>query len=107
MEQQPKESSSVSGKHSISIGGAVANSVIITGDANSNLVVGPEGDVIGRNVTVSSVSDKRVLPQDVAFERIGAAIRSNLLQLEQNVVQSRQESSQFFKLTLTPLKKGS
>lgn len=83
------------GERSIAIGGSVAESVIVTGD--QNIVVEKDG-IARRDTTIPP--DKRVLSQDQAFERIGAAIRSNLVQLEQNINQSRKESAQFFKLTL-------
>ncbi|MFN3786319.1 MAG: TRADD-N-associated membrane domain-containing protein [Thiothrix sp.] len=85
-----------SGEMSVAIGGSVAESVIVTGDQN-NIVVENDGRAY-QSTTVPP--DKKVLSQDQAFERIGAAIRSNLIQLEQNINQSRKESAQFFKLTL-------
>jgi hypothetical protein len=42
----------------------------------------------------------RMPSQDQAFERIGAAVRLNLEQLKGSIEQARNESSQFFKLTL-------
>lgn len=45
--------------------------------------------------------EDRELPSDKrAFERIGAAVRLNLQQLERNIEQARRESSRFFNLTL-------
>lgn len=82
----------------LGVGGAVRESIIITGD--SNIAIGDHGKVVGRDVTITSMTDKRILSQDQAFERIGAAVSSNLAQLEQNIDQSRKESGQFFKLTL-------
>lgn len=87
-----------SGSRSVHVGGVVSDSVIVTGD--NNIAVGASGDVVGRNVEISHEKDKRILSQDQAFERIGAAIRSNLIQLDKNLAQSRVESGQFFKLTL-------
>lgn len=98
MALEPEDKSvSVSGRN-VNVGGAVAGSVIVTGD--SNIAVGDSGFVVGRDVTITHHFDQRVLSQDQAFERIGAAVRSNLLQLEQNISQARSESGQFFKLTL-------
>jgi hypothetical protein len=97
--EEPKSERSARSEREGVVGGAVAGSVIVTGNS-SNIAIGHSGAVVGRDVTITSVVDKRILSQDQAFERIGAAVRSNLLQLEQNIVQSRGESSQFFKLTL-------
>jgi hypothetical protein len=80
------------------VGGAVSSSVIVVG--NNNIAVDRSGDVVGRDVVITHEQDKRILSQDQAFERIGAAIRSNLIQLDQNLAQSREESGQFFRLTL-------
>jgi ABC-type transport system involved in cytochrome bd biosynthesis fused ATPase/permease subunit len=44
--------------------------------------------------------DAKVISDEQAFERIGAAVRLNLKQLEKNIEQAREESSQFFRLTL-------
>jgi len=83
------------GERSVAIGSSVAGSVIITGDHN---IAVEESGTIRRDVEITP--GKRVLSQDQAFERIGAAIRSNLIQLEQNINQLRKESEQFFRLTL-------
>ena len=45
-------------------------------------------------------SKELILSAEQAFERIGAAVRLNLEQLENNIKQARSESNQFFKLTL-------
>jgi hypothetical protein len=42
----------------------------------------------------------QVLSAEQAFERIGAAVRLNLEQLENNIKQARSESNQFLKLTM-------
>ncbi len=83
---------------SAAIGGSVAGNIIVTGDRN--VAVGPSGNIVGRDVVIDIASHNKVLSQDQAFERIGAAVRLNLDQLELNSEKSRIESSQFFKLTL-------
>jgi hypothetical protein len=81
-----------------SFGGAVADSVIVTGPS-SNVVIDQSGAVIARDVPVPTTT-KRVISEDQAFERIGAAVKSNLNQLERNIAQARSESGQFFKFSL-------
>ncbi|CAK8712978.1 MAG: hypothetical protein CDV28_13312 [Candidatus Electronema aureum] len=44
--------------------------------------------------------NRKIVSEDQAFERINAAVRMNLEQLERNIDQARKESNQFFKLTL-------
>ena len=56
------------------------------------------GEIVGRDVILSS--DAGVISGEQALDRIGAAVRLNLNQLERNIEQARTESSQFFKLTL-------
>lgn len=82
----------------VAIGGSVAGNIIVSGD--NNVAVGPTGNVVGRDVVIDKDKKDKVLSQDQAFERIGAAVRLNLDQLEQNIDKSRIESGQFFKLTL-------
>lgn len=48
----------------------------------------------------SAKNKEQILSAEQAFERIGAAVRLNLEQLENNIKQARSESNQFFKLTL-------
>ncbi len=79
------------------IGGAIGDSVIVTGDHNVHVV---GGEVVGRDVLLSADNQVPVISQEQAFERIGAAVRLNLSQLERNIEQARHESNQFFKLTL-------
>lgn len=50
--------------------------------------------------SAASAATQRMPSQDQAFERIGAAVRLNLEQLKGSIEQARNESSQFFKLTL-------
>lgn len=83
---------------SINIRRVVAGSVITTG--NSNVVINENGEVVGRDLTVTRQIEGRVISQNQAFERIGFAVRSNLSQLEHNIIQVRKDSGQFFKLTL-------
>ncbi len=94
---------------------AVSGTVIVTGDSNVQVgsggvaagwgavAAGAGGVAVGRNIhgeIFIHEGPPRVLSQDQAFERIGAAVRSNLGQLERNIEKARAESSQFFKLTL-------
>ena len=85
------------------VGGDIAgsaigdNAIVVTGDHNIHFV---EGNIAGRDVQVSEVADAKVISDEQAFERIGAAVRLNLKQLEKNIEQARKESSQFFRLTL-------
>ncbi|HEX9941957.1 MAG TPA: hypothetical protein VGG03_08075 [Thermoanaerobaculia bacterium] len=72
---------------------------IVTGFNNIALM---PGLVAGRDVHI--VGNRRPHRPEVsekeAFERIGAAVRLNLEQLERNIEQARHESSQFFRMTL-------
>jgi len=99
MATESQSKGQVHGDRSVAIGAAVSGSIIQTGDI-SNIAIGDQGTVVGRDVRITETRDKRILSQDQAFERIGAAVRSNLTQLERNISQSRNESGQFFKLTL-------
>jgi len=58
------------------------------------------GDIVGKGIILHIATQEHHLSQDQAFERIGAAVRLNLDQLKDNIAQARNESSQFFKLTL-------
>jgi hypothetical protein len=80
------------------IGDAVAGSVIVTGDRN--VAIGKSGTIEGRDVVISTQTDKRILSEDQAFERIGTAVRINLDNLQENTAQARSDSSQFFRLSL-------
>jgi hypothetical protein len=82
-------------KRNISVGRAIGDGVITTG--TSNLVIAG-GDIVGRNVHVTG--DVNVISGEQAIDRIGAAARLNLSQLERNIEQAREESGQFFRLTL-------
>jgi hypothetical protein len=73
------------------------NAIVVTGDHNIHYF---EGNIAGRDVQISEVADAKVISDEQAFERIGAAVRLNLKQLEKNIEQARKESSQFFRLTL-------
>ena len=82
----------------ISVGSAIGDS-IITGDGN--VVVVRYHDVEVKPIEqVEEPIRRGAISQDQAFERIGAAVRLNLSQLERNIEQARKESNQFFKLTL-------
>jgi hypothetical protein len=86
------------------VGRAVAGSVIVTGGRHiagtGNLVVGTSGTVVGRDVKITTENEKRVLSEDQAFERIGATVKVILDQFQLNITQARNESRQFFKLTM-------
>jgi hypothetical protein len=84
-------------ERAVAIGGAIGDSIIVTGDHNVHYV---GGAVVGRDIHISADSQVPVISQEQAFERIGAAVRLNLSQLERNIEQARHESNQFFKLTL-------
>ena len=57
--------------------------------------------IVGRDeVHYHNAENVPVISTEQAFERIGAAIRLNLKQIEKNIEQARTESNQFFKLTL-------
>ena len=73
------------------------NAIIVTGDHNIQVA---DGSVVGRDVHIPEDSSTNVISHEQAFERIGAAVRLNLKQLEKNIEQARIESSQFFRLTL-------
>lgn len=84
-----------SGHGSISVGGAVADSVIVTGTRSISVgrdLVAREVHQIGRN--------EKTLTQEQAFDRIAAAVKLYLTQIQENIQQARKDSSQFFKLTL-------
>jgi len=73
---------------------AVGDSNIVAG--NSNII-----SQVGGNISIGKKRDDLpTVSGDQAFERIGAAVRLNLSQLESNIKQARTESNQFFKLTL-------
>ena len=76
---------------------AIGEGVVVTGD--TNILV--HGDVAQRDFQLGSeYPDLHVISGEQAFERIGAAVRLNLKQLETNTQQARSESNQFFRLTL-------
>lgn len=75
---------------------AIGDSLIITG--NRNILI--TGDTIETDVSIVGGSHVPIISGEQAFERIGAAVRLNLKQLERNIDQARRESNQFFKLTL-------
>jgi hypothetical protein len=76
---------------------AIGDSVIVTGDSN---VVLQNGHVVARDISINEQQETKVISENQAFERIGAAVRLNLDQLEKNIAQARSESNQFFRLTL-------
>ena len=80
----------------VSIRGAIGDTIIAGRD--TTYFVG--GQVIGPDVVVKGGAALPVISEEQAFERIGAAVRLNLQQLERNIEQARRESSQFFRLTL-------
>jgi hypothetical protein len=73
----------------------------VAGDSSGISILGAAHLVGGMIKYYNERNEKeKVLSEDQAFERIGAAVRMNLEQLEQNIAQARKESNQFFKLTL-------
>lgn len=109
-----KKPRAVEGTFSVSQGAVSGN--IINTTTGENIQIGRDRVITGSGNVVSATGDvaiggridgdiflnerPRVLSQDQAFERIGAAVKSNLGQLDQNIDKARTESSQFFKLTL-------
>jgi hypothetical protein len=113
----PRPSVTASGERSVAIGGALGDGIIVTGDSNIAIV---DGYVVGHDITVGqentighditvggditifneSIHHLPVISEEQAFQRIGAAVRLNLRQLQSNMEQARRESSQFFRLTL-------
>ncbi|HKB68305.1 MAG TPA: hypothetical protein VKC61_20760 [Pyrinomonadaceae bacterium] len=75
---------------------AIGEGVVVTGDRN--ISIGRE--IIEYFHLPPTSPDVNLISGEQAFERIGAAFRLNLKQLEENMEQARSESSQFFKLTL-------
>jgi hypothetical protein len=105
----------------INVSGNVSSSSIVAGRAigdNNTVIVGDKKigplrvGVVGDSAkieggvhffhhdAVQTATKGRVLSSEQAFERIGAAVKLNLEQLESNINQARKESNQFFKLTL-------
>jgi hypothetical protein len=85
-------------KSNISISSAIGDGIVVAGDRNVQVM---GGEVIHSNINIVGNRQKEpIISSEQAFERIGAAVRLNLHQLERNIEQARKESSQFFKLTL-------
>jgi len=87
--------------HGIKIGGAVADSVIVTGD--TNVVI--SGDGIPR-IDKDVEPGKRILSEEQAFERIGGAARLVYEQIKIDIEQARKESSQIHTLMLVLIGAG-
>jgi hypothetical protein len=85
------------GERNILIEGAISDSIIVT--ANHNVLYRNE-QAKGDDTPIKKDDKLPVISGERAFERIGAAVRLNLNQLEKNIEQARQESGQFFRLTL-------
>ncbi|NPA72662.1 MAG: hypothetical protein GXO35_07520 [Gammaproteobacteria bacterium] len=84
----------------ISISGAVANSVIVTGD-DQRLIVSPTGETTREEKGIyNSVGSKRILSEEQAFERIGGAARLVYEQIRIDIEQARKESGQIHNLLL-------
>lgn len=98
MEQDEKRGGRATPNHGLNVAAALEDSVIITGDGN--IEVGKSGTIAGRDIAIKSLTNRRVLSEGQAFERIGAAVRLNLEQFQENIAQARKESSQFFRLTV-------
>jgi hypothetical protein len=95
------------GHGSIVVGGNVIPSVATTAigadtvirlTTGRNIAVGR--DLVARDVPASIEKSERTLTEERAFDRIAAAVKLNLTQIQENMQQARKESSQFFKLTL-------
>lgn len=76
---------------------AIGEGVVVTGDGN--ISIGPDS-VLPDFRLPSTPSGVHLISGEQAFERIGAAVRLTLHQLESNMEQARSESNQFFRLTL-------
>lgn len=88
-------------KRGIEIRGALADSVIISG--NTNVVVPRDG--IPR-IDKKIEPGKRVLSEEQAFERIGGAARLVYEQIQIDIEQARKESSQIHTLMLVLISAG-
>ena len=77
--------------------GISSERTIVTGFNNIALM---PGLLAGGDVRISGKRVQREVSEKEAFERIGAAVRLNLRQLEMNIEQARRESGQFFRMTL-------
>jgi hypothetical protein len=75
---------------------AIGEGIVVTGDRN--ISIGP--DIVDYFDLPPTSPDIHLISGEQAFERIGAAFRLNLNQLEENMDQARSESNQFFRLTL-------
>jgi hypothetical protein len=75
---------------------AIGERVIVTG--GRNIII--EGDEVRTDVQIQKDSHYHIISGEQAFERIGAAVKLNLKELESNIQQARLESNQFFRLTL-------
>jgi hypothetical protein len=80
------------------VGAALADSVIHIG--KRKFAIGSSGRAIKHDVPLLKTGAAARLSQNQAFERIGTFARQNLKQLNDNFIQARKESNQFFKLTL-------
>jgi formylmethanofuran dehydrogenase subunit C len=102
-EEEVKRIAEVRNRHArlAAAGNVVAGTVIVTGDRN--IAVGRNlvgGDVSAREIRGPIGKNEKTLTQEQAFDRIAAAVKLNLTQIEENIQQARKDSSQFFKLTL-------
>ncbi|PZV27169.1 MAG: hypothetical protein DCF12_05585 [Snowella sp.] len=90
----------------INIGQSVAGSVIAAG--NNNLVISENGEVVEvvDHDEVTPQIESQMISQDQAVERIDDAVRSNLIQLNQNMDKARKESGWFFTITLVSASLG-
>lgn len=83
-------------KRDTAINRAIGDSIIVTGNSTIQIL----GDKVRTDVPLEKDAHIPIISAEQAFERIGAAVRLNLTQLEGNIEQARRESNQFFRLTL-------
>ena len=86
--------SSVSGGSAVAIG----DSVVDIGSNNRIRIA--DGNIVSDDEKNHENKYIPIISDEQAFERIGAAVRLNLKQLERNIEKARLDSNQFFKLTL-------
>jgi hypothetical protein len=75
---------------------AVEGTIIVGG--NRNILVGADRKAVV--ITNDQIKDRKTISSEQAFDRIAAAVKLNLSQIQENIQQARADSSQFFKLTL-------
>ena len=88
---------SINAGGSVNVAGAVVAGNVIVTDTR-NIDVG--SDLVAREIHGHIGPYQKTLTQEQAFDRIAAAVKLNLTQIQENIQQARKDSSQFFRLTL-------